>query len=99
MMFENNVGNPDTFPGIEAWIMQPSHLSSSCASTVGHNARSVLSNTDCAISKQLFLQQPASLQSTNLYTEKIYKSMPFNFENLLHCGAPPTRHELVSTMA
>ena len=31
MMFENNVGNPDTFPGIEAWIMQPSHLSSSCA--------------------------------------------------------------------
>ena len=25
----------------------------------------VLSNTDCAISKQLFLQQPASLQSTD----------------------------------
>ena len=48
--------------------------------TVGcYNARSVLSNTDCAISKQLFLQQPASLESTDLYTENIYKSVTFNF--------------------
>ena len=47
-----------------------------------YNARSVLSNTDCAISKQLFLQQLASLQSTDLYTENIYKSMTFNFESL-----------------
>ena len=51
--------------------------------TVGcYNATTVLSNTDCAISKQLFLQQPASLQSTDPYTENIYKSMTFNFESL-----------------
>ena len=51
--------------------------------TVGcYNAGSVLSNTACAISKQLFLQQPASLHSTDLYTENIYKNMTFNFESL-----------------
>ena len=51
--------------------------------TVGcYNARIVLSNTDCVIFKQLFLQQHASLQSTDLYAENIYKNMTFNFESL-----------------
>ena len=51
--------------------------------TVGcYNARNVLSKTDCAIGKQMFFQQPASLQSTDIYTGTNYKSMMFNFENL-----------------
>ena len=35
-------------------------------------AKAFQKQTHCAISKQLFLQQPASLQSTALYTENIY---------------------------
>ena len=51
--------------------------------TVGcYNARIVLSNINCGISKQLFLQQLASLQSTDHYTENIWRSMTFSFENL-----------------
>ena len=51
--------------------------------TVGcYDARSVLSNIDCVISKQLFLQQFPSLQSTRLYTKNIFKNMTLNFENL-----------------
>ena len=51
--------------------------------TVGcYNARIVLSNIDSGISKQLFLQQLASLQSTDHDTENIWRSMTFSFENL-----------------
>ena len=41
-----------------------------------------LSNIDCGISKQLLLQQLASLQSTDHHTENIWWSMMFSFENL-----------------
>ena len=44
-------------------------------------ARSVLSNTHCALAKQLFLQQLASLQRPDI-TGNIYKSMTFNFQSL-----------------
>ena len=53
--------------------------------------RSVLSNTGCVISKQLFFQQLASLQNTDFFTENVSQNM-INFENLfvaysLHSGA------------
>ena len=69
-------------------------------STVGcYNARIVLSNIDCGISKQLFLQQLASPQSTDHYTENIWGSMTFNFENLFVALWGLHRLKLVSTLA
>ena len=62
--------------------------------TVGcYNAGSVQGNTDCAVSKQLFLQQPASLQSTDHYPlyRKHLRKYDVQFRKLIRriVGPPP----------
>ena len=47
-----------------------------------YNARIVLSNIGCGISKQWFPQQLAWLHNADNYAENIWRSMTFNFENL-----------------
>ena len=62
--------------------------------TVGcYNAGSAQGNTDCAVSKQLFLQQPASLQSTDLCTlyRRHLRKYDVQFRKLIRriVGPPP----------
>ena len=63
-----------------------------CCALALHNDQGFReSNVDCAISKQLFLPQLASLQSTGRYTENTCTNMTFNSEIRRIVGRPPAR--------